>query len=402
MSSSLADSVDMAEVGKVDGRADFLGAVILPTGFTFEGTQVGGLSGITYDRANDRYLAISDDRSQVNDARFYELGIDLSGGVLHGVQFTGVTTLKRPDGTPFPERSLDPEGIALSGDGTLYISSEGDASRLINPFVDHFSLGGKDLSSLPIPAEFLPSADGESGIRNNLAFESLTITPDGRTLFTAVENALIQDGPAASLSNTSPCRIVRYDLKTGQVVAEYIYKTDAIPFAPQHAAEFANNGLVEMLALDNTGTLLALERSYASGVGNSIRLYEVHTQAASDVSGFEAVHGLSIDAVADKRLLLDLADLGITLDNVEGMTFGPVLEDGRQSLILVSDNNFSQSQKTEVIAIALDVEKMAAVPASGEDSLLPAPRQRIRRCFPTKATPCFGPQAKRCQARCSG
>ena len=366
MSSSFADGVDTAKVDELDGRADFLGAVILPTGFDVEGTQVGGLSGITYDKANDRYLAISDDRSQVNDARFYELGIDLSGGVLHGVQFSGVTTLKQPGGSPFPERSLDPEGIALTSDGALYISSEGDASQLINPFVDRFSLDGEELSSLPIPAAFLPSADGESGIRNNLAFESLTITPDRKYLFTATENALAQDGPAASLDEESPSRIVKYDLETGQVVAEYIYETDTIPHASEPAGGYADNGLVELLALDNTGTLLALERSYASGVGNSIRLYEVHTQGATDVSGFDSVDGFSIDAVADKRLLLDLADLGITLDNIEGMTLGPVLEDGRQSLILVSDNNFSESQKTQVIALALDVEKIAAVAPTDE------------------------------------
>ncbi len=33
-----------------------------------------------------------------------------------------------------------------------------------------------------------------AGIRNNLAFESLTISPDQKTLFTATENALFQDG----------------------------------------------------------------------------------------------------------------------------------------------------------------------------------------------------------------
>jgi hypothetical protein len=49
-------------------------------------------------------------------------------------------------------------------------------------------------------------------------------------------------------------------------------------------------------------------------------------------------------------------DLGIVPDNVEGMALGPVLPDGRQILILVSDNNFSQSQVTQFIALALEVE----------------------------------------------
>ena len=47
-------------------------------------------------------------------------------------------------------------------------------------------------------------------------------------------------------------------------------------------------------------------------------------------------------------------DLGITLDNVEGMTFGPDLPDGRRTLVLVSDDNFSESQVTQFLAFALE------------------------------------------------
>ena len=54
-----------------------------------------------------------------------------------------------------------------------------------------------------------------------------------------------------------------------------------------------------------------------------------------------------------KRLLLDLDDLGIPLDNVEGLTFGPRLPDGRQSLVLVSDNNFAATQFTQFLLFAL-------------------------------------------------
>jgi hypothetical protein len=50
-----------------------------------------------------------------------------------------------------------------------------------------------------------------------------------------------------------------------------------------------------------------------------------------------------------KSLLLNLDTLGIPLDNVEGMTFGPRLPDGRRSLILVSDNNFSPMAFTQFL-----------------------------------------------------
>jgi hypothetical protein len=50
---------------------------------------------------------------------------------------------------------------------------------------------------------------------------------------------------------------------------------------------------------------------------------------------------------------LGLDALGIPLDNVEGMTLGPELPDGRRSLILVSDNNFAPSQFTQFLLFAL-------------------------------------------------
>ena len=55
-----------------------------------------------------------------------------------------------------------------------------------------------------------------------------------------------------------------------------------------------------------------------------------------------------------KTLLLDLRTLGLPLDNVEGMTIGPDLPDGRRSLLLVSDNNFAATQFTQFLLFALN------------------------------------------------
>jgi 3-phytase/alkaline phosphatase D len=119
--------------------------------------------------------------------------------------------------------------------------------------------------------------------------------------------------------------------------------------------------LVELLALDNSGTLLALERSFSVGVGNNIKLYEVRLQGATDISGFNSVDGLEVEAVAQKRLLLDFAELGVPLDNIEGITLGETLPDGRQSLVVVSDNNFSPTQVTQVLAFAIDTNTIPEV-----------------------------------------
>ena len=49
-------------------------------------------------------------------------------------------------------------------------------------------------------------------------------------------------------------------------------------------------------------------------------------------------------------------DLGIPIDNIEGMTFGPPLPDGRQTLVIVSDNNFNAGQFTQFIVLAVDIQ----------------------------------------------
>ncbi|MEO0647715.1 MAG: esterase-like activity of phytase family protein [Cyanobacteria bacterium J06650_10] len=297
--------------------------------------------------------------------RYYSLNIDLTDSSLEDgdVTFTDVTSLTDIDGEPFIPGELDPEGIALNSTGTLYVSSEGDANNLVAPFVNEVSLSGQAIRSLPVPDKYLPTEDNTSGIRNNQAFESLTLTPDQRTLYTATENALNQDGPRASLEEQSPVRILSYDLTTGEPAAEYLYETDVIPTTPVPADSFADNGLVELLAIDNNGTLLALERSFAIGVGNNLRLYEVQVQDASDISDLDSIADNDQVSPVEKRLLLDFDELGIQLDNSEALTFGPTLPDGRQSLIVTSDNNFNRGggftadpQITQFLAFALDIE----------------------------------------------
>jgi 3-phytase/alkaline phosphatase D len=335
----------------------FLGQAIIPTGTSFAGTQVGGLSSITYDSARNVYYVLSDDRSQINPARFYTFRIDLDGSFgASDLHIDGLTTLRAPGGAPYPPLSLDPEGLVLTKAGQLVLTSEGDTSRLIDPFLRVYDLQGRFLGSLPVPGYFLPTANGSSGVRNNLAFEPAGVPPNGRFFFTGTENALFQDGPAATVASGSPSRILRYNLQNGRLDRQYVYWTDPIFQAPIPPTQFAVNGLVELLPLNNE-FLLAMERSFSVGLpgtGNEIKLYRVALPGASNVDGLERLAGsLGSIRAAQKTLLLDLGTLGIPLDNVEGMTFGPDLPDGRRSLIMVSDNNFAASQFTQFLLFAV-------------------------------------------------
>ncbi|MEO1432974.1 MAG: esterase-like activity of phytase family protein, partial [Cyanobacteria bacterium J06633_8] len=211
-------------------RIDFIGAANLPTGIKFQNIELGGLSGITYDADNQAYYVISDDRSQKSAARFYTVKINLNGDSFKksDIEIVKMTTLKDENGRTFAAGTIDPEGIALNN-SSIFVSSEGNADTGINPFIKEFSLDtGEEISSLSIPQKFLPSPDKKQGIRNNLAFESLTITPDKKYLFSATENALIQDGEKAQPNQGSLCRILQYNLLTKQIEREFIYPTKSV------------------------------------------------------------------------------------------------------------------------------------------------------------------------------
>jgi hypothetical protein len=338
---------------------DYLGEYRLPK-MEFANTTVGGLSGITYDRQRNRLYAISDDRSDRNPARFYTLKLNLTPqNTIEAIEVEKVTTLLNPEGQPFAKGTLDPEGIALTPRNSVFISSEGVSKDSIPPFVNEFNLTtGQQLAALPIPKRYLPAAD--TGIQDNQGFESLTLSAVGFgtgqpfepfRVFTATESALLQDlSPDNPTNPSAPVRFLHYlvgDLNP-TLISEHIYLLEPPPEGTQ------NHGLTEMLVLDQAGHFLSLERSFGVA-GFGVRLFQLATGGANDTSGIEAFQG-NIGTIAPirKEQLLDLADLGIPLDNLEGMTLGPRLPDGTQSLILVSDDNFSDLQVTQFLLFRLN------------------------------------------------
>jgi hypothetical protein len=346
---------------------DFLGEYQLPKIY-FEGVPVGGLSGITYDSKGMsavtskayRFYALSDDPSENGDARFYSLRLDLTSGdspniSLKKVTVEGVTSLKKADGQTFSWGAINPEGIALSPRNSVLIASEGVTHVGIPPFVGEFDLKtGKMRENLPIPKRYIPDASDEKqqqGVVDNLGFESLTIDPetfspgglDPFRVFVATEAPLMQD---VDPERASKLRLLHYIIvdKTAQLVSENLYTLDQVPLS-------ILNGLTELVAVGG-GQFLSLERSFGlSGYG--ARIYQVAVGAATDTSRINSFKGrLAVEPVR-KKLLLDLTELGIPLYNLEGMTLGPRLPDGSQSLVLVSDDNFDEAQKTQFLLFSL-------------------------------------------------
>lgn len=343
-----------------DLSLEFLGEYQLPKQ-KFKDMPVGGLSAIAYDRQQDRFYAVSDDRSQLAPARFYTLQLSLSQAQnspakLEQITIEGATILKDRTGKPYPQGAIDAEGLALSPRDTVFISSEGDVNKGIDPFIGEFDLKtGQLQEKLPIPQRYLPDPP-RSGVRQNLAFESLAIAgnsllkDDPFRLFVATESALAQDSPPETPAESASIRLMHYVINpvgSPVLVAEHLYPLE------KSESDTIYNGLSELTALDKEGYFLSLERTLSlSGFG--AKIFQVVNSNATDTSRILRFQGnLEQIEPLKKKLLLDLSTLGIELDNLEGMTLGPRLADGSETLILVSDDNFRKEQVTQFLLFRL-------------------------------------------------
>jgi hypothetical protein len=321
----------------------YLGQTQIPSGFVYDGTVVGGLSGISYNPDDQLYYLISDDRSAKNPARFYTARIALSDSEIGAVEFVGTTPFQGLPVTVPP----DPEGIAVDpGRRRLYWSSEGARDPVpLDPWVRVAGYDGAFLGEFALPPGLRMSAQ-EQGPRDNNALEGLTLTPSGRYVFAAMEGPGYADGDLPTETAGALTRVTRFDAETGLATAQFAYPLDA-----SNAGPGGDNGLTDLVALDD-GSFLNIERGFGTHV--EVRIYRTVIGDADDVLNRPSLLGAPVRTMT-KTLLADLADIpGLDpLDNIEGVTLGPLLPDGRQSVVLVSDDNFSDSQVTQVLLFAL-------------------------------------------------
>lgn len=335
----------------------FLGQSQVAFGTTVDGTAVGGLSGITYDAGRQVYYVISDDRSKHGPARFYTVQISLSDNGIDHINCTSAHPFgdrSGPSGlgaAPVPNQAHippDPEGIAFdAGRQRLYWSAEGERRTdrepvLADPWVRIAALDGGYLGQFALPPN-LAMSEQRTGPRRNMALEGLTLAPDGRSLFAAMEEPGYNDGPLTNGDHRVLTRITKFDVADAAPVAQYAY-----PMEPAgHGAD--RNGVADLVALSDN-TFLVLERSTATPP--VARIYRAEIGSATDVSNMESMQGATLTSMS-KVLAIDLSATLKPVDNLEGITLGPKLPDGRQSVVLVSDNNFSPFQITQFVLLAM-------------------------------------------------
>ncbi|MGI4021658.1 MAG: esterase-like activity of phytase family protein [Janthinobacterium lividum] len=338
----------------------FLDEYDLPYNLQFKNTTVGGLSGIDYDAKTDSYYLICDDRSEINPSRFYTAKISLAGKEINSVKITGVTTLLQQNGQPYPDlkkhtkQTVDPEAMRYNPTTKQIVwSSEGERivkqgdTVLIDPSVNMVSTTGKYENKLLLP-DILKMHATESGPRQNGVLEGLAFADNYKTLYVSLEEPLYQDGPRADLKDVNPLiRIFKFDWKTKQNTAQYAYKLEPIAYPANPENKFKVNGVPDILSI-NKNQLLITERSFSTGrEGCVIRVFLADLSGADNIINNSSLSKNPPQYLISKKLLLNMDNLKIYIDNVEGATFGPTLPNGHQTIVFVADNNFSKTEKTQ-------------------------------------------------------
>jgi len=233
---------------------------------------------------------------------------------------------------------LDSEGLVALADGTFWISDE------YGPWLVHVDADGRTLERVgPFPgAKSLPKVLALR--RPNRGMESLTITPDGRTLVGLMQNPV--DNPTSAVRKTSRLnRLVAYDPRTG-ASRQYAYLLDA------------TSAVVSEIAAVTATTFIVSERDQLfpgdrKSPSKLKRIYKIDLAQASDISdpadgrNGRMVNGKTLEQLSEaeltaagivpvtKELVVDLLALpgGYPHDKSEGLA---VISD---TLIAVSNDD---------------------------------------------------------------
>jgi hypothetical protein len=315
-----------------------------------DSSKYGSISGLAPDPVTGQWLGVIDDRDRT---RVVWLSVSYDRGGLDVVPHR-LQELRAGPGVPdrIATRS-DLESIVALPNGTFVMGEEGhragDTREVWQPALLQVTRDGLVTGVVSYPKEFEIVADEATGLRDNQGFESLAITPRGR-LITGLEQPLIQDG-SVTFERGAPARQIEFEPSgsTFRPGRQWRYQISATPRVEgfDDICSDGENGLVELLALSDT-RLISMERACLitkdkQFIANAVQLYAV-----------ELVGG-----DARKRLLLDfdsvaprLSSALSRLENFEGLTFGPIVG-GRRTLLIVSDDNFRNTQKTAFLLFGM-------------------------------------------------
>ena len=287
----------MAGAPAVETKASFSPAV-----------AAGQYSGIT--RIAGNYYAVVDDKFRGGGLVFFNIDIDPDSGDILQVQAMVPPATKLSN-----VESRDCEGVAYA-DGKLYVSAESDQS-----------IREYDLDGNPTGRVFkVPSEMGRDRIAPNAGFEALTYDAASRHFWTTTERPLLKDTATARLH-----RLQRFNASF-QPDGQYLYQMDE-PIRSKDGTRAYIHGIPALTALGD-GSLVVLEREVFVPTGLMRALGETVTVTKL----YRVVPEGDGRAILPKELLTEFTTGAANLANFEGMCLGPVLSDGRRTLILIADS----------------------------------------------------------------
>ena len=330
----------------------------------------GNYSGIAH--LHDDIYAVVSDKSDSALYFNFRIQVNPKTGELEQVENLGFT--ERTDGTLYDgkpwqgqEKGFDHEAIVKVSDSTLVIASEGYCRLKEYPILPISVDAAKVDYQQNLWESRWPSAD----FYPNYNFESLAFDSVRQYLWTISESTLCKDGQPATPQNglANQLRLMRFDwgkIKENRKKEEYSEQVSSkkdsrymTPYAYQmdqpsthKKADIYVMGVSELCALPD-GQLLVLEREafipkIKIGAFCKCKLYLINPLNSE---GFSMEEKFSADTPFLKKRLLTEWKTGLSLSkrsfaNYEGMCLGPMLEDGSQVVILLSD---SQDQYAGVL-----------------------------------------------------
>ena len=330
----------------------------------------GNYSGIAH--LHDDIYAVVSDKSDSALYFNFRIQVNPKTGELERVENLGFT--ERTDGTlndgkPWLglEKGFDHEAIVKVSDSTLVIASEGYCRLKEFPILPTSA----DAAKIGYQQNLWESRWPSSDFYPNYNFESLAFDPVHQYLWTISESTLRKDGQPATPQNglANRLRLMRLNWgkmkedsnkeeyseqvsskKDSRYMMTYAYQMDQP--STHKKADIYVMGVSELCVLPD-GQLLVLEREafipkIKIGAFCKCKLYLI-IPLNSEV--FSMKEKFSSDTPFLKKRLLTEWKTGLSLSkrsfaNYEGMCLGPMLEDGSQVVILLSD---SQDQYAGVL-----------------------------------------------------